>query len=150
MILSVAGAAAHLGISQNAVRNRLKRGSLKHFKRGGRVSVLVRNGQPDEGNERPNEGLAATNGAGQQPANGAANEEGNLANGLAAVLEAKNEQIADLKAQLEEARHDKRTANDEKRELLEALKREQTLHQQAQLALEAPKASFWRRLVGKS
>jgi len=150
MMLSVAGAAAHLGISQNAIRNRLKRGSLKRFKRGNRIFVLVDDGQPDEGNERPSEGLAATNGAGQHPANGAANEDGNLANGLAAVLEAKNEQIADLKAQLEEAKQDKQAANGEKRELLEALKREQTLHQSAQRALEAPKASFWQRLIGKA
>ena len=135
-MLSVSGAAAHLGISQNAVRNRLKRGSLKHFKRGGRVSVLVKD-------ERPNEGLAATNGAGQHPANGAANEEGNLANGLAAVLEAKNELIADLKKQLEDAKQDKL-------EWQEAFKREQVLHQGAQRTLEAPTAPWWQRLLGKA
>ena len=161
MILSVADAATQLGISQNAVRNRLKRCSLKGIKRGNRVFVQIDDAPPDEGNKlhrsnewiRPNEEFSAKD-TGQQPAN----EEDNLANGLAAILEAREELIASLKAQLEEAKEDKQTAVNEKRELLEALKREQTLHQSAQLELaevrkalpppETPKAGLLRRIFG--
>jgi len=146
---TISEASAVLGISPDAVRNRLKRGTLKREKQGRRVFVLL---DPTAANT----GQAAANtdqAAGQSPAN---QRPINAANDLSAVVEAKNEEIARLVTQLGHTRSDLERAGEEKASLLEALKAGQVLQKQTadrldrtQARLEAPKTSLWQRLLGK-
>jgi DNA-binding Lrp family transcriptional regulator len=139
---TIAEASAVLGISADAVRNRLKRGTLKREKVGRRVYVIM---DPTAANT----GQAA----GQSPAN---QRPINTANDLAAVVQAKDEEIARLVDQLGHTRSDLERAGEEKSKLLEALQAGQVLQRQSanhlerlHLQLEAPRRGFWQRLLGK-
>ena len=131
MQVTVAEAAATLGISEDAVRKRLKRGALKCEKRGRRVFVLM---DPTASKTVQDKAGPASN---------------NESNGLAAVIEAKNEEIARLVGLLERT-------SDEKDRLFQVVEREQVLRQQQQgqidqlqARLGAPRPSLWQRLLGK-
>ena len=130
MEVTVAEAAATLGISEDAVRKRLKRGALRCEKRGRRVYVLM----------DPTASKTV-----QDKAGPASNSE---SNGLAAVIEAKNEEISRLVGLLERT-------SDEKDRLFQVVEREQVLRQQQQGQIDqlqaqigAPRPSLWRRLLG--
>ncbi|MEE8189887.1 MAG: hypothetical protein V3T80_11810 [Kiloniellales bacterium] len=66
--LSVNTAAERLGITPDAVRSRIKRGTLWAIRRHGRVQVVLKDPPP----RRPAAGGHPTNGAAQEAANGAA------------------------------------------------------------------------------
>jgi hypothetical protein len=80
--LTVAQAADALGITEGAVRSRIKRGTLATEKEGGTVYVLL-GGGTSEANQAPNTDVPA----GQSPE----------------LLEALRDQIQDLREQLEQA-----------------------------------------------
>jgi len=132
MQVTVAEAAATLGISEDAVRKRLKRGALKCEKRGRRVFVLMdptvsKTVQDKTGHVSKNE-----------------------SNGLEAVVKAKDEEIARLVGLLERT-------SDEKDRLFQVVEREQVLRQQQQgqidqlqARLGAPRPNLWQRLLGKA
>ena len=80
--LTVAQAAEVLGITEGAVRSRIKRGTLRTTKESGTVFVLLGGGTP-QANQAPNTGAPA----GQSPE----------------LLEALRDQIRDLREQLEQA-----------------------------------------------
>jgi len=143
MQMTVNAAAATLGISPDAVRNRLKRGTLERRKLGRRVYVLL---DPSA----TNTDQAATKPRPTEPTNKATN-------GLEAVVKAKDEEIARLVAQVERTHSDLERAGDEKTKLLEALQAGQVLQKQTanhldrlQAQIEGPKrASWFSRLLGK-
>jgi len=123
---TIAEAAKGLGITQNAVRQRIRRGSLTATKRGRRVYVAY-------------EPTASTT------ADTAAKEEPRQANELSAVLEAKLEAKDEIIANLKEEISSLKGQLDRKDGQLEAA----LTVNLAQRALEAPSGSWWRRLVGK-
>jgi len=126
MKLTVPKAAKALGISENAVRQRAKRGHLRTEKKGSRVYVVL---SPKD--------LANTH-----------EEDRGEINAFAAVIDAKDQEIGRMAQQLERA-------HEEKMELMESLKREQTLHQavqnvlERQAALPPPRQGFFQRMFGK-
>ncbi len=79
--LTVAQAAEVLGITEGAVRSRIKRGTLRTTKEGGTVYVLL-GGGTSETNQAPNAGVPADH---------------------TELLEALRDQIRDLREQLEQA-----------------------------------------------
>ena len=125
MKLSITEAARHLGISEAAVRNRLRRGSLRRSKEGRRVFVVL-------------EGEAAK---ADTPA--ANQDRPNASNELGELLASKDREIDRLVAMLEGEKA-------ERVQLLEALHREQSISMAAvpQKALPAPRR--WRRLLGEA
>jgi len=120
---TIAEAAKGLGITQNAVRQRIRRGSLTATKRGRRVYVAY-------------EPTASTS------ADTAAKEEPRQANDLSALVKAHAEEIAHLKSQIE--------AKDRQLEATARHLEGALTIGMAQRALEGPSGSWWRRLVGKS
>ena len=80
--LTVAQAAEVLGITEGAVRSRIKRGTLRRVKEGGSVYVLL-GGGTSQANQAPSTGVPA----GQSPE----------------LLEALRDQIRDLREHLEQA-----------------------------------------------
>ena len=130
MQVTVAEAAATLGISEDAVRKRLKRGALRCERRGRRVFVLMdptasKTVQDKVGHASKNE-----------------------SNGLEAIIKAKDEEITRLVGLLERT-------SDEKDRLFQVVEREQVLRQQQQgqidqlqARLGAPRPSLWQRLLG--
>jgi len=128
MKLTVPKAAKALGISENAVRQRAKRGHLRTEKKGSRVYVVL---SPKD--------LAHTK-----------EEDRGETNVLAAVIDAKDQEIGRMAQQLERA-------HEEKIELLESMQREQAIsmaaHQRieqllSQKQLQSP--GFFARMFGKS
>lgn len=93
--LPVPEAARALGISPEAVRNRLSRGTLKSIKRGGRVLVLI-----DHDMARPTE-----------------RHTGDIPSDTSDLVEALRQQIASLERQLENSNE----ANRENRRIIAAL-----------------------------
>ena len=133
MKLKVPEAAERLGISQNAVRQRIKRGQIRTTKVKGRVFVIL---DQDDIVETKSEDQSQTN-------------------DLSELVKAKDEEIARLVEQLRES--DKRTnemmamLKDEQ----EALQREQAIAMKAQQRIEQlleqkalPKPGFFGRLFG--
>ena len=143
MQITVAEAAATLGITEDAVRKRLKRGALKCERRGRRVYVLM----------DPDKSKTVQDGTGQesqtvQDKTGQMSK--NESNGLDAVVKAKDEEIGRLISLLERT-------SDEKDRLLQVVEREQVLRQQQQGQIDqlqaqigAPRPSIWQRLIGKA
>jgi len=128
MKLTVPKAAKALGISENAVRQRAKRGQIRTEKKGGRVYVVI---SPKD--------LAKTNGEDQRETNA-----------LAAALQAKDEEIVRLVKQLEDA---EKRAND----AMGLVEREQAIVMSAHQRLEQlmtqkalPSPGFFARMFGKS
>ena len=126
MIVTIAEAAARLGISENAVRQRVKRGTIAATKVAGRWRIDI---------DQPTDQTA------DQPTYKAAKEKTSPDSNLSALVKAKDEEIARLVAQLE-AKDRQIEAKD--RQIEGAL----TISL-AQRALEAPKAPWWERLIGK-
>jgi len=118
---SIAEAAARLGISENAVRQRIKRGTIAATKVGGRWQIDL-----DQSTD--------------QPTYKAAKEKTSPDSDLSALVKAKDEEISRLVAQLE-AKDRQIEAKD--RQIEGAL----TISM-AQRAIEGPKAPWWQRLIG--
>jgi len=119
--LTIAEAAAQLGLSEGAIRNRLKRGTLTRVKLGSRVFVLVDGPAINPDGQKINPG-------GQDPTHD-----------LQKLVEAQREEIGRLVDQLE-------AATKANVELLEALRREQVLHQGSQRQQALPAPSWWSRM----
>jgi len=125
MKATIAEAAQHLGISENAVRHRVKRGSLRRWKRGGRVYVLF------------DESLAAAKYAGQDAANKAAKKA--APSGIPVLpreLEAREREIDRLASQLEQAVAREQDLREMLKTEQETAQRMQTLAQTTQLELK--------------
>ena len=146
--LTVAQAAARLGITEGAVRSRIKRGTLQTEPEGGRVFVLLGDGTPPT-NQPPHTGEPSAQ-------EGAA---------LAAQMQAR---IDDLREQL----HAERRANEENRRIIAALtsripqleprqetpESSETIKEEPERAAPRPDApgpqtppqrrSLWRRIIG--
>ena len=123
---TIGEASKALGISQNAVRQRIRRGSLTGTKRGRRVYVAY----------DPPDSTAADTAAKEEPS-----QASELSAVLEAILEAKDEIIANLK---EEIASLKGQLDRKDRQIEGAL----TISM-AQRTLEGPGTSWWQRLLGK-
>lgn len=132
MQCTVKEAAKRLGISEDAIRKRLRRGALKAEKRRGRLYVDL----------DPDTSKTVQDKSGQ--------ESKNESNDLSGLVKAKDEEIARLIGLLERT-------SDEKDRLLKVVEREQILRQQQQgqidhmqAQIEPSRAGWWQRLIGKS
>ena len=119
--LSVDAAAARLGISPDAVRSRIKRGTLWAIRRNGRVRVVLRNALAQEGTGR--EGTAQVGTAVAGP--GASSSEGQIATqGANETDPAKDEAAIRLRAEIAHQKHKVRGLERERERLDRELARQ--------------------------